>query len=458
MSSSATTEAADGVAVPQRYWAVATLALAVAMSTLDSAIANLALPTIAADVHATPAQSIWVVNAYQLAISVSLLPCASLGEIVGFQRVYQFGLAMFTAASLGCALSDSLLTLTLARIMQGFGAAGIMGVNIALLRFVYPHRQLGRGVGINALVVAVSSAVGPTIAAGILAVAPWPYLFAVNVPIGVLALAIGARSLPKTRRAPHPFDLPSAALNALALGLLIVAIDGVAHHEPAWSIALEAAGALCFGTFLVRRQLGLPAPLLPLDLLRIPIFALSVTTSIASFMAQSLALISLPFYFEEALHRSEVTTGLLMTPFPLGVGVMATISGRLADRYPAGLLGLIGLGVMSAGLFLLAAAPSDPTDLNLAWRIAICGIGFGFFQAPNNRALVTAAPRHRSGGASGMQSTARLLGQTIGAALVALIFSIAPHSGSLVTIVVAGAIAAAAALISSLRLMAPVVD
>ena len=162
----------DGLPLPQRYWAILTIALGLTLAVLDGAIANVALPTIARDLDASPASSIWVVNAYQLAVTISLLPLASLGDIYGYRRVYQYGLIVFTVASLGCALSDSLLTLTIARVVQGFGAAGIMSVNGALVRFIYPRRWLGRGVGINATIGSIASAVGPTVAAGILSVAP----------------------------------------------------------------------------------------------------------------------------------------------------------------------------------------------------------------------------------------------------------------------------------------------
>ena len=442
----------DGLPVPQRYWAIVTVGLAIVLAVLDSAIANVALPTIAADVHASPSASIWVVNAYQLAITISLLPFASLGDIYGYGRVYQTGLVVFTLASLGCALSDSLATLTIARVIQGFGAAGIMSVNGALVRFIYPRRLLGRGIGVNGLLVAVASAVGPTVASGILSVASWPWLFAVNVPIGVAAFLIAIRSLPPNRRAPHRFDVRSALLNAVAFGLLIIAIGGLGHGERPGLVAIELAGAIAAGVLLVRRQLSVASPLLPIDLLRIPIFGLSVATSICSFAAAALAFVSLPFYFQDVLGHSQVATGLLMTPWPAMVAVIAPIAGRLADRYPAGLLGGVGLGALAAGLALLALLPAHPTGLDIGWRMAICGFGFGLFQTPNNRAMIGAAPRERSGGASGMLSTARLLGQTIGAAVVALIFGLAPRTGTTLALVVAGCCAGAAAAVSCLRL------
>ena len=417
--------APDGLPPEVRRWAVLAIAIAISLAVLDSAIANVALPTIAADVHASAASSIWVVNAYQLAVIVCLLPLASMGEIIGYAKVYRAGLVVFTVASLACALSDSLATLTAARVLQGAGAAGVMGVNTALIRFIYPAARLGAGIGLNALVVAVSSAVGPTLAAGILSVAPWPWLFAVNVPVGVLALALAWRTLPRVPPVARRFDWTSAALNGLAFGLLISAVDGLGHGEPAFGVLAELAAAVAAGWVLARRQLRLEAPLLPVDLLRIPVFALSVLTSVCSFAAQSLAFVALPFYFQDVLGRGAVATGLLMTPWPVAVAVVAPISGRLADRVPVGLLGGGGLALMTAGLLALWALPAVPGDFDMVWRMTLGGAGFALFQAPNNRTMIAAAPRHRTGGASGMLSTARLLGQTGGAALVALLFSTA---------------------------------
>lgn len=444
-------EVSDGLPTPRRYWAMLTVALALIMAVLDGAIANVALPTIASDVHASPASSIWVVNAYQLVITISLLPCASLGEHYGYRRVYTVGLAVFTLGSLACALSNSLATLTVARVVQGFGAAGIMSVNGALIRYIYPRRQLGRGIGINALLVGVSSAIGPTVAAGILSIASWPWLFAVNIPFGGVALAIATRSLPTNPRTGQRFDVVSAGLNALAFGLLIIGIDGLGQGEGQQLEVVALGVALLAGVWLVRRQLALVSPLLPVDLLRIPVFRLSILTSICSFGAQMLAYVALPFYFQESLGRSEVATGLLMTPWPLTTAIVAPIAGWLSDRYPSGMLGGIGLATMAAGLALLAGLPAEPSSFAIVWRMAICGLGFGLFQSPNNRTMLSSAPRERSGGASGMLATARLLGQTTGAAMVSLLFGLY-HMQAITFAIAAGAgVAGVAALVSLLR-------
>ena len=296
--SSAKIEHVDGLPQPQRNWAILTIALGLVMAVMDGAIANVALPTIARDLDASPAFSIWIVNGYQLAITISLLPLSSLGEIVGYRRIYLAGLALFTLASVFCALSHTLLLLTVARIVQGFGAAGIMSVNMALVRFIYPRDLLGRGIGINAMVVAVSAAVGPTIAAGILAVGTWPNLFAVNIPIGIAALMLGWRYLPHTRRAPHLFDWQSAGLSAITFGFLIAAIDSLGHGETPLICVSELAVAVIACALLVYRQTHSASPLLPVDLLRIPVFALSIATSIASFCGQMLAFVAIPFYLE----------------------------------------------------------------------------------------------------------------------------------------------------------------
>src|SRR5580692_6085033 len=452
--SSAMIEHADGLPQPQRNWAILTIALGLVMAVVDGAIANVALPAIARDLDASPAFSIWIVNGYQLAITISLLPLASLGEIIGYRRVYLAGLLLFTLASLFCALSHTLLLLTIARIMQGFGAAGIMSVNAALVRFTYPRAQLGRGIGLNALVVAVSAAVGPTLAAAILAVATWPYLFAINIPLGIAALGLGWRYLPHTRPAPHSFDWQSAVLSAVTFGFGIAAIDSGGHGDALFFCLFGFAIAIVAGVALVRRQTNVSSPLLPVDLLRIPIFALSIGTSVASFCAQMLAFVAIPFYLEGRFGYSAVQIGLLITPWPIAVAFAAPIAGRLVERYPAGLLGGIGLLVFAMGLGTLAWLPANPSIAAVIWRMALAGAGFGLFQTPNNRTMIAAAPRERSGGASGMLGTARLLGQTTGAALVALFLARSPADGTQYSLLTGAGFALLGAVLSMLRLSA----
>jgi MFS transporter, DHA2 family, multidrug resistance protein len=442
----------DGLPTRQRRWAVAAIFTAIAMASLDTAIANVALPAIAADLHVSPADVVWVVNVYQIALVATLLPLGALGEIVGHQRIYLGGLLVFTLASVGCALAWSLDSLLVARALQGLGASGIMSVNTALVRFVYPNRLLGRGFGYNAMVVATAFTLGPTVASAILAIGHWPWLFAVNLPFGLVAVMIGIKTLPPTPRAVHAFDFLGALLAAGCLGLFIISIGGAAHKVAPTLTITALAGALVLGWLLTRRHADHPAPMLPIDLFRLPIFALSAATAVCSFAVQGISFVALPFYFEDILLRSQVETGFLMTPWPLVVAIMAPIGGRLADRYPVGILGGLGLGMLGLGMALLALLPPDPSIVNIIWRMVICGVGFGFFQTPNMKALMSSAPPHRSGSASGIVATARLIGQTTGAALAALCFSLADRNGAVLALALGAGFAALGSVMSFLRL------
>ena len=226
------------------------------------------------------------------------------------------------------------------------------------------------------------------------------------------------------------------APSAVTFGIGIAAIDSVGHGERPLLYVSEFVIAIVAGVILVRRERHATSPLLPVDLLRIPIFSLSILTSIASFCAQMLAYVALPFYLEEKFGYSAVQIGLLITPWPLGVGLTAPLAGRMTERYSAGLLGGVGLVVFAGGLAALAMLPLHPTTIDIVWRMALAGAGFGMFQSPNNRTMIAAAPRERSGGASGMLGTARLLGQTTGAALVALLLARYAIEGTRISLVV----------------------
>jgi DHA2 family multidrug resistance protein-like MFS transporter len=439
----------DGLPPSQRGIAMLAVGIAVAISVLVGSIANIALPTIARDMNVTPAESIWVVNSYQLAVTVCLMPCASLGDVYGHRRVYIWGLAFYTLGSLICAIAPTMPILIAARVLQGLGGAGIMSVNGALIRFIFPRAQLGRGVGYNVLVVAASSAAGPSVAAAIMAVGSWPWLFAVQVPFGVLSWWLSLRYLPPSPASGHKFDPVSAVLNAIALGTFIPGLDGIGRGQSGTMILAELAIGVIVGTIFVRRQLTLRAPMLPVDLFRRPVFALSVATATCVHGAAMITLISLPFYFQYVEGMSPIEIGLLITPWPAVLVVVGPIAGRLADRYPAGLLGGLGLAVMTCGLLLVLFMPEHVSRLDIAWRMAVCGTGFGFFQSPNNRLLIGSAPPDRAGAGSGMVSTARLVGQTTGSALVAVVFGLthnAVHPVVLGTHVAIGVAAGFAAL------------
>ena len=443
----------DGLPPGARGWAMLSLAIGVGMASLDTAIANTALPAIASELNTTPAASVWIVNVYQLAMVATLLPFSSLGEIVGYRRVFLSGMLLFTLASLACAMAWSLPSLVVARLFQGVGASAMMSVNTAMLRVLYPKHLQGRAFGTNSLVVAVAFAIGPTAASLILATASWPWLFAINVPLGLIGWFVASRMLPATRLSGHKMDTHTALYNVGAFGLLILLFGDAAHHAAGSTLLPELVAVIIFFVLLLRRQRGHQAPMLPIDLFRRPLFFLSSMTAICTFAAQGLAFVSLPFYFEVTLGRSPIETGFLMTPWAVLVAVMAPIAGRLSDRYSSGLLGGIGLAALATGLLTLVWIPASPGVFDRAWRMALCGIGFGFFQAPNLKAIMGSAPPERSGGASGVVATSRLVGQATGAALVAYCFTISATRGTTYALLLAAGFAALACIASFSRLV-----
>lgn len=443
--------------MPRRLGAVLAVAFGVGLSVLDGAIANVALPTLGTELAVSPADSVWIVNAYQLAIMVSVLPLAALGETLGYRKVYVAGLGLFTLASAGCALAGSFATLVLARVLQGFGAAAVTSVNTTLIRFIYPRAALGRGMGINATVVAVSSVAGPALAAAILSAGPWPWLFAVNIPVGIVALGLSAKYLPQNpvRSDGHRPRWRDVALNALTFGLLMASVEGFSHGWDARVLGVGLLVLLAAGGWFVRSQLREEHPLLPLDLLRIPVFSVSVATSVCSYLAQMLSMVALPFYLQRTLGYDEVAAGLLLTAWPAVIVIAAPVAGMLVGRIHPGALGGTGLAAMAAGLAALAWLPAEPTAADIVWRWAVGGTGFALFQSPNNSLLIASAPPERSGSASGMLATARLTGQTTGAALMALLFHLLPDDSTRAALLMASAAAAAGSAVSFLRLSLP---
>src|ERR1044072_4814411 len=370
-----------------RRLAVATITIGLMMSVLSNSMTNLALPYIAQDLNITAASSIWIVNATQIALIISLLPVAALADIVGYRHVYRFGLVLFSVASIGCALAPSLPWLLAGRPFQGPGGRPPMGSLV-------------------------------------LSMASWPCLFAVYAPLGLISFVLAERSLPHTTHPHRPFDVISAALSGATFGLLIFGIDGLAHGHQRLVIACELVLAAVLGTLFVWRQKRLADPMMPIGVFRTATFALFVTAAPCPFPAQGLAFVSLPFFFHTVLGRDATSTGILLTAWPLALATIAPIAGRLADRHHAGLLGTVGLTSMTAGLVLPALPPPNPSSADIMWRLVLCGAGFGVFASPNNRLMMNAVPRERSGSAGGIIATARTLGQTMGAALVAVVFGL----------------------------------
>ena len=298
--------------IPKQYFAVVAVLLAIMMSVLDGTIMNIALPTLAHDFDVTPANAIWIINAYQLVITMTLLSFASLGDIYGYRRIFLTGISIFVGASAACALSDSFWMLTVSRIIQGFGAACVMSVNTALIRLIYPPQILGRGMGVNAMVVAVSAAAGPSIAGSILTLGSWHWLFVINIPLGLAALVIGHQLLPHNPASDvkHKFDRISAIANALTFGLLIYTLEGFAHAENRKFIAIQLVLLIIIGTYFIRRQLK------------------ETTPTPACRFAEDSYFVSFYRYFHHFIHRPDAGYGFLTFFYAEYIGIQ-----RRRDRF-----------------------------------------------------------------------------------------------------------------------------
>ena len=443
------------IGIPRQYLAVVAVLAAIMMGVLDGTIMNVALPTLSKEFDVSSSNIIWVTNAYQLVVTMMLLGFAAIGDIFGYKRVFLSGVSIFVTASVLCAMSTSFEMLVASRVLQGIGGACTMSINTALLRLIFPPHRLGRVMAANAVIVAVTAASGPTLGGAILSIGHWSWIFLLNIPLGLAALLLGWKLLPHNppSKEKKQLDGQSVVLNAVFFGLLIYTIESMAHNGISTLLILQGVVTVLVGVLYIRRQLQIPIPILPVDLFRIPIFSLSVGCSIACFTAQMLALVSLPFFMQHSLGLSVAQTGLMLTPWPLATTLTAPLAGRLVERLHPGILGGVGLCIFTLGLYALSSLEGGAELWELGWRMAVCGIGIGLFQTPNNVTITTSAPIQRSGGASGMLGTARVLGQTLGTAMVAVLFHVvtAPGKGEKACLYVAIAFALTAAFVSFIR-------
>ena len=302
----------------RKYAAVSAILMVLIMTVLDVTVVNVALPVLAVEFGVSDSYTVWIVTAYQLVITMLLLPLSSAGDLYSYRKTFLTGVTIFTCASILCAVSQGYAMIIFSRVIQGVGAACVMGVNIALTRLIYPKEVLGRGLALNAMVIAIATAAGPTIAGAILSVASWHWLFLINVPFGIIAFTLGKKLLPDNlpKKDKSRYDWISSIENMVVFGMIFYSLGSFARQgNIAMNICLLFTG-VAIGVLYIRRQKNRPNPMLPVDLFEIRLYSLSIITSICSFIAQNVAMIALPFLFLSGLGFSEITTGFLMTPWP----------------------------------------------------------------------------------------------------------------------------------------------
>jgi len=443
----------DGLPSPRRQRAVFALTLGTIITTISGSMVNVALPVLAREFHVTSAATVLVVTVYQLVLMMTLLPFSALGDRFGHRAIYQFGLLVFVASTLLSFFANSLPFLVLIRAFQAAGAAGAMSVSSALIREIYPASRLGRGLGLNTVMAASFATLAPSVGGAILSVAHWPWLFASLVPFGVLSIIAGRKALPDPVIHQTSFDVLGAVLCAATFGFAVIGLESAMHGDsPVISWAVVALG-LGIGVVFIRRELVQPRPMLPVDLLRHRAIALPITGLFAAYLASMIVMVNLPFRLQQGFHFSPAATGAVLAIWPFVSMFVAPTSGMLSDRYPAGALGALGMGLALAGLAGLAFLPDLPDRFELAWPVVLCGVGFGLFFSPNSRQIIAAAPRPRMAAAGALTTTTRGAAQTLGASIAGAVLAVG-LGDSPMSALIAAALAGVAGLCSLLALRA----
>lgn len=446
--------ASDGLPARQRLWAMLAILMGIYTAVMDTVVVTVVLPVLAEEFRVDASTIVWVTLLHQLITTVSLFPLGALGDRIGYRVVFCAGAALLAVASLVAGSAESFAMLLVARALQALGSSAMMSSYLALVRFAYPKARLGRAIGVSTLTVALASAGGPTVAATIISVASWQWLFLLNVPIGIAVVALGLATLPTAGRSERPFDLVGSALNAVAVGAVVLAIHSFGRSAPLPMLTAEAAVAGLSILVFVRHQLGQAHPIFPVDLMRIPVIGMSTIAAALVYVVQGICYVVLPFRLHDEFGVSMGMLGLIMALWPLGVAAVAPVAGRFAERQPPGTIGSAGLVCLLVGLTLVWMLPADFAFADALWRMFVCGIGFGLFQASNSVAIITNAPPQRSGGAAATQGAARLTGQTMGAATASALFGISPSAATSLGLQVACLFAAAALVASAMRIRA----
>lgn len=411
-----------------KWLVLALAATATFMTTLDSSIVNIGLPSIAHTFHTGISGSTeWIIIGYLVVIAAVLLTFGRLADIIGRRSIFLTGLIVFILGSALSGLAPSLLLLILARLFQGIGGALIFSVNVAMITSVFSSHERGLALGLNMVVVSLGIAAGPTIGGFITQYLSWRWIFYVNVPICLLLLLASLyfyREQHPQREQHERFD-PIGAI-VLAIGLAALTLGLSFGQEWGW---LSAGTLATFALSLAMLVVGVYVeahvehPIVNLGLVTNRVFAFANISFMLCMMALFAPGFLLPFYFEELRGFSIIQTGLMMTPLPLLLAVVAPLSGTLADRLGSRWLSPVGLALACFGLFLLSQINAQSAPWDIIWRLAVTGIGQGLFQSPNTRTMMGAAPHNAQGEASGLLATGRVIGQSMSVALTGTIFA-----------------------------------
>ncbi len=410
----------------QRKWLIlSAVSLGTLMSTLDGSIVNVALPAIQQDFASDLTTIEWVVVAYLLVIGSLLLPVGRLGEVLTFRRVYLAGFAVFTAGSVLCGAAPNELALIGFRVVQAVGAAMVMAIGPAIVARTFPATERGRALGLTGVSVSVGLTLGPPLGGLLTAVATWRAIFLINLPIGIVAMLWAARVLPaepEREGEPQTFDLRGAALAGVSFFALLLALS----EGQSWgwtspvTLGLVVLSVVIGGVFVVAERAS-AQPLIDLALFRIRPFAFGLASVIVAFAGLFTATFLLPFLLQRSEGFSPLETGLMLTPVPISMAIVAPLSGTASDRWGSAIPASTGMVLIVLALLSLTTLPAGFAPLDLTWRLVLLGVGMGMFMSPNSSAVLGSVPGRRVGTASGVLAQMRVSGQALGIAISAAV-------------------------------------
>lgn len=406
-------------AATTRWATLAIVAGGVFMATLDASIVNVSLPTLVRELDAPFDRVQWVTLAYVLAITSLLLPAGRLAQMRGVKRLYLLGFLVFTIGSLLCGLAANVGLLIAFRIVQGIGGSIIQALGPALVVAAFPASQRGKAIGFILSAVSIGLVSGPVLGGLILGSLGWPFIFLLNVPIGVAAVALGARILPAGARGTGGrFDLRGAALLTVGLTLLVVGLNriqalGIASPVVVALVATGVALLLGFGWWQTRT----PWPTIDPGMFRVQDFTAAMLAGYLTFAGAATQILLLPFYLQRVLELPVQQVGLVMVTVPALMGLLGTPSGMLADRTSSRTVGALGIGLVAIGLWLLSLLSADTSPLAVVPRLAVIGVGMAMFNSGNASMLMGAAATKHRNQASAVLALARNMAQATGQAL-----------------------------------------
>ncbi|VYT84346.1 DHA2 family efflux MFS transporter permease subunit [Clostridium tertium] len=412
----------------KKEWAILLVILPMTfMTTLDSSIVNVALPTMAKELGTTMAGIEWVVTSYLITICALILLFGRFGDVIGKSRVFRFGIAAFTIGSLLCGFSNTLVMLIISRIIQAVGAAAAMATNQGIITETFPPSERGRALGMTGTAVALGTMVGPTLGGLIVSVAPWEFIFLINIPIGIIVYIAVMKTLSFRKvKEKLPFDIKGTILFMLAIVLLFCSINfgqSIGFTNPIIIGAFVLS--IIFLFIFINVEGKIKAPMLDISIFKNKLFSLSIFCGFTSFISIGAINIILPFYLQDVLKLGPSIAGLMMTVSPIVLAVVAPVSGYLSDKLGSEKISALGLSIMTLGIFGLILFRESTPLLIVGILIGSVSLGSGIFQSPNNSLIMSTVDKSKLGIAGSINGLIRNLGMTTGIALsTSLLYSI----------------------------------